>query len=158
MYSDLHDHRCVAGVNLDTKKWVRLIGRQIPGCLTRKESSYSGGKEVALLDVFEAELDKPCGSNCHPEDVYIAERPWRFVRSFDSLAESQFLATCISGKSNVLEGCGDRIETTRFEAEPALCSLELNHPEDLWWWIREENGKRKNRALFRLGHLGRIRY
>jgi hypothetical protein len=34
----------------------------------------------------------------------------------------------------------------------------LVHPEDLWWWIREENGKRKNRAVFRLGQVDRIRY
>jgi hypothetical protein len=37
-------------------------------------------------------------------------------------------------------------------------SLELIHPEDLWWWIREDSGKRKNRALFRAGQASRVRY
>lgn len=37
-------------------------------------------------------------------------------------------------------------------------SLELIHPEDLWWWIREDKGKRKNRALFRAGSTVRARY
>ena len=37
-------------------------------------------------------------------------------------------------------------------------SLELIRPDDLWWWIREESGKRKNRALFRAGHVSRTRY
>ncbi len=37
-------------------------------------------------------------------------------------------------------------------------SLELIHPEDLWWWIREDKGKRKSRALFRVGGGRRARY
>src|ERR1022692_1745211 len=172
-----HDHRCVAGISLDTKKWVRLIGKQVPGCLTRNEASYRDGKEVALLDVFEAELDKECGSNCHPEDVnlhdfpvmytssnchpedvYITGKSWRFVRSYDEISDSQLLAACINNEPVVLEGYRDRIEICRFEAKPARCSLGLNIPGDLFWWIREEKGKRKNRALFRLGRIGRIRY
>jgi hypothetical protein len=28
----------------------------------------------------------------------------------------------------------------------------------LWWWIRDGAGRRRNRALFRLGKTGRIRY
>src|ERR1017187_814685 len=153
-----HDHRCVAGISLDTKKWVRLIGKQVPGCLTRKEASYRDGKEVALLDVFEAELDKECGSNCHPEDVYITGKSWRFVRSYDEISDSQLLAACIDDEPVVLEGYRDRIEICRFETKPARCSLGLNIPGDLFWWIREEKGKRNNRALFRLGRIGRIRY
>jgi len=51
-----HSHRCVAGVSLVTKKWVRLVGRSVPGCLTIKETCYPDGSEAALLDVFEAEL------------------------------------------------------------------------------------------------------
>jgi hypothetical protein len=153
-----HDHRCVAGISLDTKKWVRLVGKQVPGCLTRKEASYSDGKEVALLDVFVAELDEPCGSNCHPEDVQITGKTWTFVRSFNQPADLQLLAAFIRDEPTVLDGYCDRIEIQRFETVPARCSLGLTHPEDLWWWIREEHGKRKNRALFRLGHIGRIRY
>ena len=74
-----HDHRCVAGISLVTKKWVRLIGLQVPGCLTMKETCYSDGKQAALLDVFEVELGEKCGSNCHPEDVYVLGKPWRLA-------------------------------------------------------------------------------
>jgi hypothetical protein len=67
-------------------------------------------KEVALLDVFEAELDKECGSNCHPEDVYITGKSWRFVRSYDEISDSQLLAACIDDEPVVLVGYSDRIE------------------------------------------------
>ena len=71
-----HDHRCVAGISLVTKQWVRLVGRKVPGCLTLKEASYPDGREVALLDVFEAE-SWPAGSRRLPRSalsVWFARR------------------------------------------------------------------------------------
>ena len=58
----------------------------------------------------------------------------------------------------MLNGNGDRICVRHFEKDAAEASLELVQPQDVWWWIREENGKRRNRALFRLGHANRVRY
>jgi hypothetical protein len=153
-----HENRCVAGISLVTKQWVRLVGRQVPGCLTRKQTSYPDGKEVSLLDVFEAELDKKCGTSGHPEDVYVSEKPWRLARRFDEPSDARFLDAYVSKDSVVLEGYSDRVLVTRFVRTPAKHSLGLVHPEDLWWWIREENGKRRNRAVFRLGQVDRIRY
>jgi hypothetical protein len=153
-----HDHRCVAGISLDTKQWVRLAGKQVPGCLTIKETCYPDGREVALLDVFEAELGENCGSNCHPEDVYVTDMPWRPVRRFDEARDMHFLAAYVSKGPAILQGYGDRVYGRKIEGTPVEKSLELIHPENLWWWIREENGKRKNRAIFRAGNVVRACY
>jgi len=153
-----HNHRCVAGISLVTKKWIRLAGRKVPGCLTVKESCYPDGNEAAILDVFEAELDEPCGSNCHPEDVFVTEKPWRPVRRFDEPRDTKFLTAYVNKGPAVLQSYGDRVYTRKIEGAPVDKSLELIHPDDLWWWIRDENGKRKNRALFRAGHVSRTRY
>jgi hypothetical protein len=153
-----HDHRCVAGISLVTKQWVRLLGTRVAGCLTVEQTCYPDGSETALLDVFEAELGEKCGSNCHPEDVFIAEQSWRPVRRFDQPRDKHFLESYISKRPVLLEGFGDRVYIRKFAETPASHSLELVRPDDLWWWIREENGKRRNRALFRLGHVGRARY
>ncbi|MDR3774471.1 MAG: hypothetical protein P4L26_14035 [Terracidiphilus sp.] len=153
-----HDHRCVAGISLVTKRWVRLVGRQVPGCLTIKETCYPDGRQVALLDVFEVELGENCGTNSHPEDVYITGKPWHALRRFESHSDSQFLADFVNKEPVVMQGYCDRVPVSKFERTPAKCSLELVHGEDLWWWIREGNDKRKNRAVFRLGQIGRIRY
>ena len=153
-----HDHRCVSGISLVTKQWVRLVGRKVPGCLTLKEASYPDGREVALLDVFEAELGEQCGSNCHPEDVVVMDKPWRPVRRFGGANDERFLAAYVNKEPVVLEGYCDRVLASRFEKTPAQCSLGLVRPEDLWWLIREEKGQRRNRAVFRLGRIGRIRY
>jgi Dual OB-containing domain len=153
-----HDHRCVAGISLITKHWVRLIGRQIPGCLTVKETCYSDGKEAALLDVFEAELGERCGSNAHPEDVFVTGKTWQSVRRFDKPADERFLTFFVNKGPSVLQGYGDRIYANKVSSEPVDKSLELIQPDDLWWWIRDENGKRRNRALFRAGQTNRSRY
>jgi hypothetical protein len=153
-----HDHRCVAGISLDTKQWVRLVGRQVPGCLTLKETCYPDGREAALLDVFEAELGEKCGSNCHPEDVYVTEKPWQPIRRFEEARDARFLAAYVNKGPSVLQGYGDRIYGRKIEGTPVEKSIELIRPENLWWWIREENAKRKNRAIFRAGNVVRACY
>jgi hypothetical protein len=154
-----HDHRCVAGISLVTRQWIRFIGRQVPGCLTRKEICYADGKEAGLLDVFEAEFDEKCGSNAHPEDVFVdISKPWRFLRRLDGAPAAKQLSEYVSRRSSVLEGFSDCVSVQRVLDEPRKASLELIEPEDLWWWIREERGKRKNRALFRANHESRVRY
>lgn len=153
-----HDHRCVAGILLGAKKWVRLLGRQVPGCLTVQETCYADGTEAAVLDVFEAELGERCGSNGHPEDVFTAGSQWRPIRRFDAPADMRFLTSFVNKGPAVLSGTGDRVYVRKFEKVSAEASLDLIRPDDLWWWIRDENGKRRHRALFRLGHAHRVRY
>ena len=153
-----HDHRCVAGISLVTKHWVRLVGRQVPGCLTLKETCYPDGRQAALMDVFEVELGEKCGSNCHPEDVYVTDKQWLPVRRFDELRDARFLAAYVSKGPAIFQGYGDRVYGRKIEGSPVEKSLELIHPENLWWWIREENGKRKNRAIFRAGSVVRACY
>jgi hypothetical protein len=141
-----------------TKRWVRLVGRTMPGCLTVNETCYAGGKQAALLDVFEAELDEKCGSNSHPEDVYVTAKQWQPLRRFDEPRDAKFLAAYVCKGPAILQGCSDRVYGRKIEGTAVERSLELIHPEDLCWWIRDGGGKRKNRALFRAGHVGRVRY
>ena len=152
-----HEHRCVAGISLNTKKWVRLVGHVVPGCLTLKQASYEDGTEAAVLDVFEAELGEPCGSNPHPEDVFIGTSRLRRIPPAGAVT-FQTLKEYLSDSTQILGGYSDRVYTKKFSNLRAAKSLELIKPDDLWWWIREEGGKRKNRALFRLGHVDRMRY
>jgi hypothetical protein len=153
-----HDHRCVAGIRLGTKEWVRLVGHLATGCLTLRETCYADGTEASILDVFDAELGEKCGSKSHPEDVFTTGSPWRPVRRFVGPADLQFLKSVLNKGPAVLHGDGDRVYVRSFANNSAEASLELIEPDDLWWWIREENGRRKNRALFRLGQVSRVRY
>jgi len=153
-----HDHRCVAGISLSSKKWVRLVGTRVPGCLTIHETCYPDGTPAELLDVFEVELGEACGSNCHPEDVSVTAKRWRPVRRFDQPEDLRFLFGYINKGPSILEGYGDRVYEKKVAGSPVAHSLEILRPADLWWWIRDEKGRRKNRAIFRLGATNRVRY
>jgi hypothetical protein len=144
-----HDHRCVAGISLATRRWLRLVGLRVPGCLTLEECCYADGTPAAPLDVIDIALGEPCGSNCHPEDTYIAPEPWQPVRRFDEPRDMRLLSACIGKRPCVLQGCRDRVTASWVEKKAVDQSLQLVRPEDLWWWIREETGKRRNRAVFR---------
>ncbi|MGA2250825.1 MAG: hypothetical protein ABSG47_09585 [Terracidiphilus sp.] len=80
------------------------------------------------------------------------------MQRLERLADTEFLAEFLNPEPVVLEGYSDRISVHKFQERPARMSLGLIHPEDLWWWIREEKGKRRYRANFRLGQVARIRY
>jgi hypothetical protein len=90
--------------------------------------------------------------------VKVSSVPWQFNRRFNGIADSKFLDANVAKGPGILQGCGDRVYAKAIAEKPVERSLELIHPEDLWWWIREEGGKRKNRALFRCGHVSRVRY
>jgi len=140
-----HDHRCVAGSALWTKQWVRLVGQTVPGCLTLRETCYPDGREVALLDVFEAASARNAGSNCHPEDVYVTGNRGSRSAASTGLAMWRFLAAYVNKGPSVLQGYGDRswpqdrwnasgeVPRTYTSGKPVVVDTE-------------ENGKRKNRA------------
>ncbi len=91
-----HDNRCVAGISLVTMQWVRLIGRKVPGCMTRDEARYPDGSTPSLLDVFECELGDECGSRHHPEDICVTARPWRRIRRFGETGDIQALTGALA--------------------------------------------------------------
>jgi len=153
-----HEHRCVAGISLASKRWVRLIGNSVPGCLTLREASYADGRSIRLLDIFEVRLGAPCNSQSHPEDIHLAPHTLRFIERFDQSSQLDKLVEHVSKAPVVLQGHSDRVYRRLIENSPVRGSIELVKPDDLWWWIRDEKGRRKYRALFRIGSANRIRY
>ena len=77
---------------------------------------------------------------------------------FDDASDAKFLTSFLNKGSAVLQGYSDRVCSRKIASTPANSSLELSHPEDLWWWIHDDGGKRKNRAVFRIGRAYRVRY
>jgi len=80
------------------------------------------------------------------------------IRRFDEQIDLECISKHISRGPFLLEGFDDRVSVAKAIAVPRKRSLELIEPEDLWWWIREDKGKRRNRALFRVSHEKRVRY
>jgi hypothetical protein len=144
----------VAGVCLEDGKWVRLRSEDGDGSLAPLAYTLAEGKgEVRLLDVFEVELHYAMPSDCHPEDWVSGAAWWRLVERPCSAKTWAKVAADVEKRGPLLGGYGDRAWATVFRKRPATASLALVCPTELWWWVREERGKVKFRAVFRRDNI-----
>jgi len=112
----------------------------------------NGQGELRLLDVFEAELHYAMPSNCHPED-WVAMPGWRLVERPCPLKSWSRVTEHVEKSGTLLGGYSDRVWASVFLKRPASASLALVSPTETWWWVREERGKVKHRALFRRNNV-----
>jgi hypothetical protein len=151
-----HGGRCVAGICVETGEWLRLRGKADDGALSPREYSLAKNHgELRLLDVFSVDLHYAMPSDCHPEDWAVSTMPWQLMErpcpahKWDKIAAEAPIA------AHILGGYRDRVSAEELLVKPMASSLALVHPDNLWWWIREERGKRKCRALF---HRNNVTY
>jgi hypothetical protein len=149
-----HGGRCVAGICIETGEWLRLRGNAADGALTPREYALSNhAGELRLLDVFTADLHYAMPSDCHPEDWAVSSAPWHLIERPCSPALWARISGAQASGAHLLGGYRDRISADELRQKPVKASLALVRPDDIWWWIREERGKRKNRALFHRNHV-----
>ena len=153
-----HGGRCVAGVCVEDGSWVRLRGKAADGVLEAAEYSLTGvtdakGSEVRLLDVIEVELHYAQPSAAHPEDWVIAPGRWRLVERPASVERWGAMAAAADKGATILRGYGDRVTVEEVREKALGASLVLVCTSEVSWWVREERGVRKNRALFRRNHV-----
>jgi hypothetical protein len=143
-----HGGRCIAGIDVDDGSWVRLRGNAPDGALCACEYALDDGSEPRPLDMIAVEVDCAVRSRSHPEDWQIASTPWRLVERGSSDARWSALTGGGKKQKGILGDCRDRIASWELKYKPLRSSLCLVCPTDIYWWIREEKGKRKCRALF----------
>jgi hypothetical protein len=148
-----HGGRCIAGIDIHDGQWIRLHSNSPDGALCACEYMLDDGSEPRLLDVIEVELHYAIRSKSHPEDWQIAPEQWRLVER--TATERQW--TQLTGEKTKSKGilcdCRDRIGTWELKYKPLKSSLCLIRPSEIYWWIREDNGKRKCRALFHYNYV-----
>jgi hypothetical protein len=145
-----HGGRCVAGICLEDGKWVRLRGKDGDGSLAPHDYTLAEGHgEVRVLDVFEAELHYAMPSDCHPEDWVTAPCWWQLIERPCSVKNWRKVADTVQSRGALLGGYGDRVWASTLRTRPAVASLALVCPTEIWWWVREDRGKIKHRVLFR---------
>jgi hypothetical protein len=148
-----HGGRCIAGIDIHDGQWIRLHGNSPDGALCACEYVLDDGSEPRLLDVIEVELHYALPTDSHPEDWTIAPVRWHSVCDSPTPAQWQKLTTAADKSTTILRGYRDRMSTKEVQAKPLMSSLTLIQPDEIHWWIREERGKRKYRALFQRHHV-----
>ena len=148
-----HGGRCIAGVCVDDGAWIRLRGEAADGSLCACEYALDDGTEPRLLDVIQVEVYYAVRSASHPEDWQIAPTRWSLV---ERPATEGRWAQLTGGKTKsggILNDHRDRIATWELKYKPLRSSLCLLRPSEIHWWIREDKGKRKYRALFHHNYI-----
>jgi hypothetical protein len=135
---DLPHGRCIAGISLDTGRWIRLFGSHASGAIESELIHYRNQPRTPcrVLDLFEVELGEPRPSNIHPEDVNLLPSGFTFVRRFNQPADIDFLESHLERNSPLLHSYSKTIP-----ADDPLLKRRLSHslsiirPEQLHWKV-----------------------
>ena len=70
--------RCIAGIDLETNRWIRPIGQGHEGAI--RGERLINGMEPELLDIIEIPLGAGADDlGCQPENILLRPGPWRKV-------------------------------------------------------------------------------
>lgn len=135
-----HTGYCVAGIDYDTGKWIRLISsdKETEGAVPEQFLYYSDGSMLDVYDVIECELRQPCPTVVQPENwLYNEDVAWKKIG--------------VSCLEHVLEIHGyDRPEYVFYDSQVSLAnnwnfkgegSLCLLNVEDAYVWVKTFDGK-----------------
>lgn len=74
-----HQGRCIAGIDIDTGKWVRPVPQNRDTIYN--ERFIDGKYEPQLLDLLEIPIgDQAPDKGCQPENRYLSQGVWRKIR------------------------------------------------------------------------------
>ena len=129
--------RCIAGIDLVTRAWIRPLGSLAGGALSRAECmvvSVDGPVEVGPGDIVEMSDGVASGSSHHPEDVD-GTGPWRIVDRMSTLAIEKELRDLIAIETPLLGLPARDVPLAHFAAGKVGASLQLARSSavNLYW-------------------------
>lgn len=65
--------KCVAGINVDNGKWVRLVSddKETHGAIANSDLYYQDGGKCEVLDIVDVPVIEECGDDIQPENVLL---------------------------------------------------------------------------------------
>lgn len=145
--------RCVAGVDLTSRSWVRPLGSLPGGALSRAEciaGSDDGPMEVGPGDIVEMADGLAAASSHHPEDIH-STAPWRIVGRMTPLVMEHELHDLITVEAPLLGLPTRDVPLANLDTRQADASLGLARCSAAVLYWRDRPGQsRQLRARVRL--------
>lgn len=155
-HSKKYSHRCVAGLLLDTGKWIRPISREKHGELSEKQVTLSDNSDLQNFDLVSASLAEHVPVKNQPENWRIQNSPWKLICRPAPAEHSTLLKNALFRGSILFGNTADRVSYKIFDNGPAMESLVLVKPLGLRWIVRRTvTWKKQMRTIF---HLGPVQY
>src|SRR5271165_1946436 len=104
---------CIAGIDIDSKKWIRPISSRTRAAfadadLVVRDPSTGLLRFMAPLDLVAMELEEFAGTNLQPENWIVApasnETPYTVLKTCDSPKAARFLAAHAAPPGPLLAG------------------------------------------------------
>jgi hypothetical protein len=155
---------CIAGIDLDSRAWIRPVNCKSTGAFSDHEliaiESCTGKKRfLAPLDVIPLNLENYAGSNAQPENWAIQpssyETPFAVISRFDRDTCRAELSSFLDKTDRLLHSYGNSVSESDAKLKPFSHSLSLVRPNQLFWKVAEGSyaGKLQVRAEFRFGQI-----
>jgi hypothetical protein len=136
---------CLAGIDLDSGKWIRPVNAKTHGAFADHEIIVvDGGTQkhriLTPLDVLRIRLDRYVGSNVQPENWEMAPAPhgdaYMVLRRFDSPQDANILISYLDQNGPLLHSYSDRFSFDDLFSKRRLShSLSIIKPEQLHWRV-----------------------
>jgi hypothetical protein len=136
---------CIAGIDLDTGKWIRPVHAKTHGAFADHEiivvdSGTQRRRILAPLDVLRLWLDRYAGNKVQPENWEMApvsyEDPFIVLRRFDGPQDADKLISYLDQNGPLLHSYSDRFSFDDLLLKRQLSqSLSIIQPQQLHWKV-----------------------
>lgn len=137
---------CVAGIDLRSKQWVRLVGCPSGSALSKRYVSYEDRSVVKTLDRVRVPVLDRAPLSFQPENWVIDKEQWWVKEGEYTSAQ---LADFCSPPAPIFGNCADSLTPLEVSRMSPSHSLLLIKPNNVTFEIRPNiHGKFRARALF----------
>jgi len=142
---------CVAGIDLESRAWIRPLGSGEQGAITAREQTFADGTRPRPLDIIDVPLDGAVPQPAQPENWRLAAGRWDRVDRLDRNEARALLSDMAI--NTPLFGTDERsIPVADIQVSGVDSSLAVVRPKNLMWKTKVWEDEPKIRALFR--HAG----
>jgi len=110
-----HRGRCIAGIDIDTGRWVRPISQRTSAVYKERFIDNTIGNEPKLLDLVEIPLgERAPDEGCQPENIYLNNGTWKRLRKLSAHSINQY----VEDTPNLLHNQESKVDPEIFSQIP----------------------------------------
>ena len=137
---------CIAGIDIDSGRWIRPINVRTHGAFGYHEIFVVDGetkkfKIMQPLDVVHLRIEKYVGDNCQPENWEVAPasylEPYPLLRRFGGQEDVNRLIPYLDQTDRLLHGYSASVQESDVQSHMLTHSLSLTRPDRLYWEVSD---------------------
>ena len=133
-----NEHRCLAGVRLDTGGWIRPVSTRDGGALTKERYVTKSGHTPTALDTVSVEIERPYPKYNQPENWIITDKQWKLIDTELNNQQLLSLNTALQRDGSIIFDESDKIAKNELKNGQTVQSLTVVEPQDPTFSIKKE--------------------